>query len=159
MELFEEARRLPLAWCTPPYAAGSFLIASETSSRPACPWADGLCVPRASGGSFCKSLDHPLVLLRVPWPAADVREGQFGEQPRERTDADAHLEAPLQDLPQVDAAPPDDAVGRPVRTGLDEVGQCPHLLLRQKPAPARTFAEIGRAHVCTQVTNAHLVCR
>src|SRR3546814_18739518 len=118
MELFEEARRLPLAWCTPPYSAGSCLIASETRSRPSCPWADGLCVPRASGGSFFKSLDHPLVLLRVPWPAADVREGQFGEQPRERTDADAHLQAHLQDLPQVVAVPTQDPVAAPVRTGL-----------------------------------------
>ena len=55
-----------------------------TRSRPAWSWADRLGGQRACGGSFFERLDHPLVLLGVLRPDADVGEGQRDEKVGDR---------------------------------------------------------------------------
>ena len=64
-----------------------------TRSRPAWSWADRLGGQRACGGSFFERLDHPLVLLGVLRPGADVGEGQRDEKVGDRPLAIDHAKA------------------------------------------------------------------
>jgi len=101
---------------------------------------------RSVRGKFFKTVDHALVLPGVLRPAADMGEGQPGQQVGDRPlavdDAEALLDHPL----QVDPPPAHDTVRRRIGAGLDDLGQLRHLSLAQ-PAPtarSRAFAQARR---------------
>ena len=89
-------------------------------------------------GKFFERLDHPLVLLGVLRPGADVGEGQRDEKVGDRPLAIDHAKAFFDHPFQVNPPPANHTVNLWIGARFDDHRQFAHLLVGQEPGAART---------------------